>query len=132
MTTDREPTDHVQTDRRQRRMAEKGDPKYIFTIPRAILPKPSLCDEITATKLLYENRRFAVSLSQSVDLARLGRGFADHDNLLAKLEKASSQVLTADLKQMTMLLFFSKINKVLYILLINKYNCIIDSDFIFF
>ena len=26
----------------------------------------------------------------------LGRGFADHDNLLAKLEKASSQVLTAE------------------------------------
>ena len=38
------------TDREQRRLAEKGDPKYIFTIPRAILPKPSLCDEITATK----------------------------------------------------------------------------------
>ena len=44
-TTDREPTD-----REQRRLAEKGDPKYIFTIPRAILPKPSLRDEITATK----------------------------------------------------------------------------------
>ena len=38
------------TDREQRRLAGKGDPKYIFTIPRAILPKPSLCDEITATK----------------------------------------------------------------------------------
>ena len=45
MTTDRE-----QTDREQRRLAGKGDPKHIFTIPRAILPKPSLCDEITATK----------------------------------------------------------------------------------
>ena len=44
-TTDREPTD-----REQRRLAEKGYPKYIFTIPRAILRKPSLCDEITATK----------------------------------------------------------------------------------
>ena len=31
-------------------MAENCDPKYIFTIPRAILPKPSLCDEMTATK----------------------------------------------------------------------------------
>ena len=39
--TDREPTD-----REQRRLAEKGDPKYIFAIPRAIFPKPSPCDEI--------------------------------------------------------------------------------------
>ena len=31
-------TDREQTDRVQRRLAEKGDPKYIFTIPRAILP----------------------------------------------------------------------------------------------
>ena len=38
----------------------------------------------------------------------LGRGFADHDNLLAKLEKASSQVLTADLKQTTILHFFQQ------------------------
>ena len=38
------------TDREQRRLAEKGDPKYILIISRAILPKPSLCDEITATK----------------------------------------------------------------------------------
>ena len=44
-------TDCRQTDREQRRrLAEKGDPKYIFTIPRAILPKPSLCDEVTVTK----------------------------------------------------------------------------------
>ena len=43
-------TDRKQTDREQRRLAEKGDPKCIFTIPRAILPKPSLGDEITATK----------------------------------------------------------------------------------
>ena len=42
--------DREQTDREQRRLAEKGDPKYIFTIPKAILPKPSLCDKITATK----------------------------------------------------------------------------------
>ena len=54
-----------QTDREQRRLAEKGHPKYIFTIPRAILPKPSLSDEITVTKSLL-----AVSVSQSVDLAR--------------------------------------------------------------
>ena len=49
-TTDREQTDRKQTDHEQRRLAEKDDPKYIFTIARAILPKPSLCDEITATK----------------------------------------------------------------------------------
>ena len=49
-TTDREPTDRKQTDRGQCQLAEKGDPKYIFTIPRAILPKPSLCDEIIAMK----------------------------------------------------------------------------------
>ena len=48
--TDREPTDREQTDREQRRLAEKCNPKYIFTIPRAILPKPSLCDKITAKK----------------------------------------------------------------------------------
>ena len=40
----------TKTDRKQRRLTEKGDPKYISTITRAILPKPSLCDEITATK----------------------------------------------------------------------------------
>ena len=40
----------INRDCEQRRLAEKGDPKYIFTIPKAILPKPSLCDEITATK----------------------------------------------------------------------------------
>ena len=45
-TTDREPTDHEQTDRGQCQLAEKGNPKYIFTIPRAILPKPSLRDEM--------------------------------------------------------------------------------------
>ena len=39
----------------QRQLAEKGDPKYIFTIPRAILPKPSLCDEITATKSMTKS-----------------------------------------------------------------------------
>ena len=46
-TTDREPTD-----REQRQLAGKGDPQHISTIPRAVLPKPSLCDEITATKSL--------------------------------------------------------------------------------
>ena len=64
-------------------MAEKGDPKYIFTIPRAILHQSSLCDKITATKSvmksLQQNRwfavsLFAVSLSRSVDLARKYRG----------------------------------------------------------
>ena len=47
--TDHESTDRKQTDSEQRRLAEKSNPKYIFTIPRAILPKPLLCDEITAT-----------------------------------------------------------------------------------
>ena len=42
----------MRTDRKQRRLAEKGNPKYIFTIPRAILPKPSLCDKLTVTKSL--------------------------------------------------------------------------------
>ena len=56
---------------------ETGDPKYIFTIPRAILPKPSLCDEITATKSLKQNRWFAVSLLRSVDLARGAGTFKD-------------------------------------------------------
>ena len=41
-----------QTDREQRRLAEKGDPKYIFTIRRTILLKPSLWYEITVTKPL--------------------------------------------------------------------------------
>ena len=63
-------TDRKQTDRVQRRLTEKGYPKYIFAIPRAILPKPSRCDKITVTKPMQRNRRFAVSLSQSVDLAR--------------------------------------------------------------
>ena len=54
--TDREPTDREQTDREERRLAEKSDPKYIFTISRATLPKPSLCDEITATKSLLRGQ----------------------------------------------------------------------------
>ena len=41
-----------QTDREQRRLAEMGNPKHIFTISRAILPQPSLFDEITPTKSL--------------------------------------------------------------------------------
>ena len=56
MTTDREPTDCMQTDRGQRRLAEKGNPRYIYTICRAILPKPSLCDEITVTKSLLHSQ----------------------------------------------------------------------------
>ena len=43
------------TDREQRRLAEKGDTKY-FAILRAILPKPSLFDEITATKLVTKSK----------------------------------------------------------------------------
>ena len=63
------------TDRKQRRLAEKGDPKYISTIPKAILPKPSLCDEIS-DEIMKQNHcfavsLFAVSLSRSVDLARI-------------------------------------------------------------
>ena len=38
----------------------------------------------------------------------LGQGFAEHDNLLAKLENASHQVLTADLKHTTILRFFQQ------------------------
>ena len=68
-TTDREPTDHEQTDCEQRRLAEKGDPKYIFTIPRAILPKPSLSDKITATKSVTKTCKEIIA-SRSVDLAR--------------------------------------------------------------
>ena len=41
----------------------------------------------------------------------LVRGFADHDNLLAKLEKASSQILTADLEQRLYYVFFRRTNK---------------------
>ena len=59
-TTDREPTD-----REQCRLSEKGDPKYIFTIPRAILPKPSL-----VTKSLRRNHCNEIVASRSVDLAR--------------------------------------------------------------
>ena len=58
------------TDREQCRLAEKGNPTYIFTIPRAILPKPSLCDEITATKTCNE-----IIASRSVHLARSMRAY---------------------------------------------------------
>ena len=71
--TDREPTDREQTDREQRRLAEKGDPKYIFTIPRAILPKPSLCEEITATKLVTKSCNEIVA-SRSVCSQSVCRG----------------------------------------------------------
>ena len=60
--TDREPTDRKQTDSEQRQLAEKGDPKYIFTIPIAILPKPSLCDEITATKSVTKSCNKIIAL----------------------------------------------------------------------
>ena len=50
------------TDREQRRLAEKGDPKYIFIIPRAILPKPSFCDEMTATKSVTKSCNEIVAL----------------------------------------------------------------------
>ena len=43
-------TECKQSDREQHQLAEKDDPKHIFTIPRAILPKPSLCDEIIASR----------------------------------------------------------------------------------
>ena len=41
----------------------------------------------------------------------LGLSLADHENLLAKLEKPLSQVLIADLKQTTISLFFFQLNK---------------------
>ena len=44
------PNPHSVTKSLRRRLAEKDNPKYVFTIPRATLPKPSLCDKITATK----------------------------------------------------------------------------------
>ena len=62
-------------DREQRRLAEKGDPKYILAIPRAILPKPSLCDEMTATKSCNE-----IIALRSVDLARY---FPKHEKVSA-------------------------------------------------
>ena len=82
--------------------------------------------------VLKHATRYSVTVTETrnafnaLKLGLLGRGFADHDNLLAKLEKAFSQVLTADLKQTTILRFFRRTNKVLYIILINKYNCIVD------
>ena len=62
-------TDSEPTDRKQRRLAENCDPKYIFTIPRPILPKPSLCDEMTATKSCNE-----IVASRSVCLQSVCRG----------------------------------------------------------
>ena len=44
-----------QADREQPRLDEKSDPKYISTIPKAILPKLSLCDKINATKLVTKS-----------------------------------------------------------------------------
>ena len=49
-------TDREQADHEQRRLAEKGDSKYIFTIPRAILLKASLCDKINVTKPLVRGQ----------------------------------------------------------------------------
>ena len=54
-TTGSTTTDHEPIDREQRRLAENCDSKYIFTIPIAILPKPSLCDEMTATKSVMKS-----------------------------------------------------------------------------
>ena len=65
-TTDREQIDHLQSDREQRRLAEKGNSKYIFTIPRDILPKLSLCDEITVMKSLVRAQFVAVSWLGSI------------------------------------------------------------------
>ena len=53
--------DRGQADCEQRRLAEKGDSNYIFTIPRAILPKASLFDEINVTKPLVRGQFVAVS-----------------------------------------------------------------------
>ena len=52
----------------------EGQSLKYFTIPRAILPKPLLCDQVTAMKSVYDkitgNCWFAVSLSRSVDFVR--------------------------------------------------------------
>ena len=64
--------------------------------------------------ILKHATRYSVTVTETSntlnDLKRglLVQGFADHDNLLGKLEKASSQVLTADLKQATILRFFQQ------------------------
>ena len=93
------------------------------------------------TDHVIKHMRYSVTVTETGNALNalkwdlLGRGFADHDNLLAKLEKASSQVLTADLKQRLYYVFFHRTNKVLYIVLINKYSCFIDyidSHFIIF
>ena len=50
-----------------------GDPKYIFTIPRAILPKPSLCDEIMRRNQT-QNHRNPIVGSRSVCSRSVCRG----------------------------------------------------------
>ena len=50
--------------------------------------------------------RFTLNALNALKRGLLGRDFVDHVNLLAKLKKVSSQVLTADLKQMTILRLF--------------------------
>ena len=85
-TTDREPTDCEQTDRKQHRLAENCDPKYIFTIPRAILPKPSFCDKMTETKSCNKIVASRSVCSRSVcdgQLTWLGRGQAGFCSLVA-------------------------------------------------
>ena len=67
-------TDCEQADREQRRLAEKGDFKYIFTIPRAILPKASLCDEINVTKPLVRGQFVC---GQFVAVSWLGSAWKD-------------------------------------------------------
>ena len=53
-----------------------------------------------------ETRKALSALTRNL----LGRGFVDNQNLLTKLERASSHVLTADLKQSTLCRFFRSIN----------------------
>ena len=52
--------------------------KHIFTIPRAILPKPSLCDEITATKSVMKSLLCGQFVGgQFVAVSWLGSGAID-------------------------------------------------------
>ena len=78
-------TDRKQTDHKEHRLAEKGDTKYIFTIPKAILPKPSLCDKITATKSVTKSCNKIIAL-QSVCSRSVCRGQL---TWLAKIEANS-------------------------------------------
>ena len=90
------------------------------------MTRGSITDHVLKHATRYSTLTETGNALNALKRGLLGRGFADHGNLLSKLEKASSQVLTADLKQRLYYVFFRRTNKVLYIVLINKYSCIID------